>query len=391
MIKLLSLIEETEDIIRKPGKGFLYVSPKEDIETYDRLYRKGKKYVAKKTTDRFGDPAYELFVPGQPGSGLIVTPDKLNILETEDNLPAEVPQVDRVESDVENIRQKFAECLDIDPSEVQVKKSEKASIEDYGNMAMSGDILISCPAVKRIGAEKVADLLNRFGFLEDIQINGESGQDLSALVFGSSRPNGGGGNPLGLMFGMNGVGDIAGGDVIITSKITEFRLVPFMARMGVNTANCEDAMEEYWRAIGGRAISDDEIMRYYQELAAALRPRLGMRRMGALPGRRQALPEVDGVQNEGLFGSDEVHIAKVRDKVQSMQNSAGVKLTLISNEKYPDEKGWMFYYLYAKKGNGDWKELSKYSIGAKKGMVDKKRAKDFLNRVKQLTFFNIPV
>lgn len=109
--------------------------------------------------------------------------------------------------------------------------------------------------------------------------------------------------------------------------------------------------------------------------------------MGALPGRRQALP---GVQNEGLFGSSEVDIAKVRDKVQSMQNK-GVKLTLIANEKYPDEKGWMFYYLYAKKGNGDWKELSKYSIGAKKGMVDKKRAKDFLNRVKRLTFFNTQV
>lgn len=206
------------------------------------------------------------------------------------NLPATTPQVDRVESDIDNIKNVLAQCLDIDPSEIQVKKSEKSSIEDYGNLTMSGDILISCPAVKRIGAERVADLLNRFGFLEDIQINGESGQDLSALVFGNSRPNGGGGDPLGLMFGMNGVGDMAGGDIIITSKTTEFRLVPFMARMGVNTANCEDAMEEYWRAIGGRAISDDEIMRYYQELAAALRPRLGMQRMGQLGGRRAALP-----------------------------------------------------------------------------------------------------
>ena len=44
------------------------------------------------------------------------------------NLPDTAPQVDRVESDVESIRQKFAECLDIDPSEIQVKKSEKASI-----------------------------------------------------------------------------------------------------------------------------------------------------------------------------------------------------------------------------------------------------------------------
>lgn len=206
------------------------------------------------------------------------------------NLPATTPQVDRVESDVENIRQRFAECLDIDPSEVQVKKSEKASIEDYADMSMSGDILITCPAVRRIGEERVADLLNRFGFLEDIQINGQSGRDLSALVFGAdSRPAGG--DMMAMMTGAGGIGDMAGGDVIVTSKNTEFRLVPFMARMGVNTANCEDAMENYWNQIGGRCISGAQIMRYYQELAAALRPRLGMQRMGALPGGgRRALP-----------------------------------------------------------------------------------------------------
>lgn len=206
------------------------------------------------------------------------------------DLPAETPQVDRVESDIENIRQKFAECLDIEPSEVQVRKSEKRSVRDYGDMSMSGDILISCPKVKELGAEKVAEYLNRFGFLEDIEINGESGRDLSALVFADSRQNGGGGDLMGLMFGANGIGDMAGGDVIVTSKSTEFRLVPFLAQMGVNTANCEDAMEEYWNAIGGRAISDTEIMRYYQELAASLRPRLGMRSAGQLGGRRAALP-----------------------------------------------------------------------------------------------------
>lgn len=205
------------------------------------------------------------------------------------NLPDTAPQVDRVESDVESIRQKFAECLDIDPSEVQVKKSEKASIEDYGDMSMSGDILIKCPAVKEIGEDQVADLLNRFGFLEDIQINGQSGRDLSALVFGAnSRPAGG--NMMAAMMGAGGIGDMAGGDVIVTSKTTEFRLVPFMARMGVNTANCEDAMEEYWNNIGGRCISGAQIMRHQQELAAALRPRLGMRAMGAVPGGRRALP-----------------------------------------------------------------------------------------------------
>lgn len=205
------------------------------------------------------------------------------------NLPTTTPQVDRVESDVENIRQKFAECLDIDPSEVQVKKSEKASIEDYGDMSMSGDILIRCSAVKEIGEDQVADLLNRFGFLEDIQINGQSGRDLSALVFGAnSRPARG--DMMAAMMGVGGIGDMAGGDVIITSKTTEFRLVPFMARMGVNTANCEDAMEEYWSKIGGRCISGAQIMRYQQELAAALRPRLGMRAMGALPGGGRALP-----------------------------------------------------------------------------------------------------
>lgn len=156
-------------------------------------------------------------------------------------------------------------------------------------MSMSGDILISCPAVKRIGEDKVADLLNGFGFLEDIQINGQSGRDLSALVFGAdSRPAGG--DMMAVMMGAGNVGDLAGGDVIITSKITEFRLVPFMARMGVNTANCEDAMEEYWSNIGGKCISGAQIMRFQQELAAALRPRLGMQRMGALPGGRRALP-----------------------------------------------------------------------------------------------------
>ena len=92
------------------------------------------------------------------------------------------------------------------------------------------------------------------------------------------------------MMGAGGIGDMAGGDVIITSKTTEFRLVPFMARMGVNTANCEDAMEEYWNNIGGRCISGAQIMRHQQELAAALRPRLGMRAMGAVPGGRRALP-----------------------------------------------------------------------------------------------------
>lgn len=205
------------------------------------------------------------------------------------NLPTTTPQVDRVESDVEDIRQKFAECLDIDPSEVQVKKSEKASIEDYGDMSMSGDILIKCPAVKEIGEDRVADLLNRFGFLEDIQINGQSGRDLSALVFGAnSRPAGG--DMMAAMMGVGGIGDMAGGDVIITSKTTEFKLVPFMARMGVNTANCEDAMEEYWSKIGGRCISGAQIMRLQQELAAALRPRLGMRAMGALSGGGRALP-----------------------------------------------------------------------------------------------------
>ena len=206
------------------------------------------------------------------------------------NLPAQTPQVDRVESDVENIKNVLAQCLEIDPSEIQVKKSEKSSIEDYGDMSMTGDILISCPAVKRLGAEKVADLLNRLGFLEDIKINGQSGPDLSALVFGDSRKMGGNGDMLSMMFGMAGVGDMAGGDIIITSKTTEMRLVPFLARMGVNTANCEDAMEQYWRAIGGRAISDTEIMRYQQQLAAAMRPRLGARQMRALPGGRQPQP-----------------------------------------------------------------------------------------------------
>lgn len=206
------------------------------------------------------------------------------------NLPTTTPQVDRVESDVENIKNVLARCLDIDPSEIQVKKSEKASIKDYADLSMTGDILISCPAVKKIGAEKTADLLNRFGFLEDIKINGQSGSDLSALVFGDSRKMGGNGDMMSMMTGMAGIGDMAGGDIIITSKITEMRLVPFLARMGVNTANCEDAMEQYWRAIGGRAISDTEIERFQQQLAAAMRPRLGMRGMGALPRGRQAQP-----------------------------------------------------------------------------------------------------
>jgi len=210
------------------------------------------------------------------------------------NLPAQTPQVDRVESDVENIKNVLAQCLEIDPSEIQVRKSEKASIEDYADLSMTGDILISCPAVKKIGAEKTADLLNRLGFLEDIKINGQSGPDLSALVFGDSRKMGGNRD----MFGTPGIGDMAGGDIIITSKTTEMRLVPFLARMGVNTANCEDAMEQYWRAIGGRAISDTEIMRYQQQLAAAMRPRLGMRGIGALPRGRQALPiREDGENN----------------------------------------------------------------------------------------------
>lgn len=206
------------------------------------------------------------------------------------NLPTTTPQVDRVESDVENVKNVLAQCLDIDPSEIQVKKSEKASIEDYADLSMTGDILISCPAVKKIGAEKTADLLNRFGFLEDIKINGQSGPDLSALVFGDSRKMGGNGDMMSVMFGMAGIGDMAGGDIIITSKTTEMRLVPFLARMGVNTANCEDAMEQYWRSIGGRAISDTEIERFQQQLAAAMRPRLGMRGMGALPRGRQTQP-----------------------------------------------------------------------------------------------------
>ena len=99
---------------------------------------------------------------------------------------------------------------------------------------------------------------------------------------------------LSMMLGISGVGDLAGGDVIITSKRTESLLVPFMARMGVNTANCEDAMENYWNSIGGRCISDTEIQRYQASLAAALRPRLGTRSMNMIgPGRQRqsvALP-----------------------------------------------------------------------------------------------------
>lgn len=217
-------------------------------------------------------------------------------LVSEANLPAvpnqgqnQVAQIDRVDSDIENIRQKFAECLDIDPSEVQVKKSEKASIADYGDMSKTGDILISCPKVKELGADRVTRDLNGFGFLEDISINGQSGHDLSALVFADSRKVGG--NPIAMMMGQGGLGDLAGGDVIITSKDTEFRLVPFMARMGINTANCEDAMENYWNMIGGKAISDNDIMRAQQQLAAGLRPRLGARQMRQLPNRqRQRVP-----------------------------------------------------------------------------------------------------
>lgn len=183
---------------------------------------------------------------------------------------AKTPQVDRVDADLESIREKFAECLDIDPARVQIKKSEKASVQDYANMQMTGDVLIACPDVQRMGAEEVARLLNGFRFLDDIRINGNSGRDLSAIVFGSTR--------------VGGIGQAAGGDVIITSKVTEFRLLPFLASQGINTANCEDAMEDYWSHIGGRVISDEDILRNQRALAAAIRPRLGMRQMGALPG-----------------------------------------------------------------------------------------------------------
>lgn len=199
----------------------------------------------------------EANLPAVPGRGAVAT----------------TPQVDRVDADLGNIREKLADCLDIDPTSIQVKKSEKASIQDYANMQMTGDILIICPEVRRIGAEEVARLLNGFRFLEDIRINGNSGRDLSAIVFGGTR----GGQ-------MPGLGDSAGGDIIITSKVTEFRLLPFLASQGINTANCEDAMEDYWSHIGGRVISDEDILRNQRALAAALRPRLGMRQMGALPG-----------------------------------------------------------------------------------------------------------
>lgn len=205
-----------------------------------------------------------------------------------DNTPAETPQVDRVESDLDQIRNAFAEALDIDPSEVQVRKSEKKSIEDYADMSMTGDIIISCEKAHQMGGDKVAELLRGFNFLENIEINGQSGRFLSALVFGSSRQHGGGGNMLSYMFGMSGLGDLAGGDVIITTKETENRILPFLAQMGINTDNCRDAFEHYWDGIGGKIISDDELQRIQNQLAAALRPRLGMRQMGALgAGRRQ--------------------------------------------------------------------------------------------------------
>ena len=223
---------------------------------------------------------------------------KLVSLLLENDLPAvhdqrtvtNTPQVDRVDADVENIRQSFAECLAIDPSEVQVKKSEKSSVEDYGKMSMTGDIIISCPKVKEMGATKVAELLNRFQFLGDIRINGCTKNNLSAIVFGSTRRHGGGGDMLSMMFGMSGLGDLAGGDVIVTSVETESKLLPYLGTMGINTANCEDAFEEYWSHIGGKVISDEEILRFQQQLAMSLRPRLGTRMSGALPGRRPALP-----------------------------------------------------------------------------------------------------
>lgn len=197
------------------------------------------------------------------------------LLEGEENLPVPAPdsQVDAVDidgsvsSDLDQIKRAFAEALDIDPETVEVTKLEKRSGEDYMDLSLSGDVAISCPEIQRIGAQRVADLLNGAGFLDDIEINGQSGTYLSAIVFESHRDN--------------GVGVFAGGDMIITSKQTENIILPFLAQLGIDTSDCNDAFNHYWDGIGGIVIGQDDLSRVQQQLMARIQPLL----MGARRGR----------------------------------------------------------------------------------------------------------
>lgn len=164
--------------------------------------------------------------------------------------------------DLDRIKEELADCLYMDPEEIQVgyindKIQDPEALNDpFGNMIavmqnfspeFTGDVWAKFDVSK--GTDRIASILNGMNFLENIEVNDCSGPDLSAIV--SDKQN-------------------LPGNLIITSKTTESELIPFMRYVGMlNRGNGDGGFERYWSMIGGKVIGQESIERMQQRMIAA--------------------------------------------------------------------------------------------------------------------------
>lgn len=197
--------------------------------------------------------------------------DTISLVEMAANLPAisseKQPDLQGMReggANLEDIKGILAGILGTNPKDIEIGMvPEKTSLEDFMDMKKTGVVYANFNVP--MGTDEIATKLNRSDFLWEIEINGQTGDELSAIVSG---------------------GDVLAGNLVITTKEEENQILPFFNNaMGGMLGNVGlDAFNHYWNGIGGKVVGEATVRRLGMELSGAL---LGQGRGRALGGRQR--------------------------------------------------------------------------------------------------------
>lgn len=201
--------------------------------------------------------------------------ETLSLLEMAANLPAVSPEkqpdiqgMRAGGANLEDIRGILAGILGISPNSIEIGMvEEKTSLEDFMDLKKTGVVYANFSVP--MDTDTIAAKLNNSDFLWEIEINGQTGDELSAIVSG---------------------GDILAGTLVITTKEEENQILPFFNNaLGGMLGNVGlEAFNHYWNGIGGKVVGEATVRRLGMEMSGAL---LGQgRRGGRALGGRQRVP-----------------------------------------------------------------------------------------------------
>ena len=201
--------------------------------------------------------------------------ETLSLVEIASNLPAISPErqpnlqgMREGGANLEDIKGILAGILGINPNSIEIGMvEEKTSLEDFTNMKKTGVVYANFKVP--MSSDAIATALNRSDFLWEIEINGQTGDELSAIVSG---------------------GDVLAGNLVITTKEEENQILPFFNNaLGGMLGNVGlEGFNHYWNGIGGKVVGEATVRRLGMEMSGAL---LGQGRgRGRALGGRQRVP-----------------------------------------------------------------------------------------------------